>query len=186
MLAFAAPGQVGTEDATAPGAIPRVASEELTVSSASRGVRSAQVRLAPSVHGVGDHGFVPLIIAAAREHGVSAYIGDGRNRWPAVHRLDAAHLYRLTLEKGAAGHRYHAVADEGVAFREIAEVVGRRLNLPVVSKPAEEAAAHFGFLAMFVGMDCPASSAKTRQELGWRPTQPSLIADLDQPHYFAA
>jgi nucleoside-diphosphate-sugar epimerase len=187
MTAFAsAPGHVGTEDDAPPGSVPRVASEEATVSAAARGVRSAVVRLPPSVHGEGDHGFVPRIIGIARETGVSAYVGDGRNRWPSVHRLDAAHLYRLILEKGSPGARYHAVADRGVPFREIAEVIGRRLNLPVVSKPPEEAAAHFGFLGMFVGMDCPASAEKTQEQLDWRPTRPSLIPDLDQAHYFTA
>jgi nucleoside-diphosphate-sugar epimerase len=186
MTAFAsAPGHVGVEDDAPPNSIPRVASEEATLAAASHGVRSAVVRLPFSVHGEGDHGFVPMIIGIAREKGVSAYIGDGHNRWPSVHRLDAAHLYRLVLEKGAAGTRYHAVADRGVPFREIAEVIGRRLNLPVVSKPPEEAEGHFGFLGMFVGMDCPASGEKTQAELGWRPTEPGLIPDLDQAHYFA-
>lgn len=117
---------------------------------------------------------------------VSAYIGDGLNRWPAVHRLDAAHLYRLVLEKGSGGAAYHGVADEGVPAREIAEVIGRRLNLPVVSKSREEAAQHFGWIAPFFAMDGPASSAKTRKLLGWDPKQPGLLADLDDTHYFAA
>ncbi len=120
----------------------------------------------------------------ARENGVSAYVGDGLNRWPAVHRLDAALLYRLVLEKGAAGARYHAVADEGVPIRDIANVIGRQLNLPVVAKSREEAAAHFGWLAPFLGMDGPASSAQTREQLGWRPVQPALIPDVDSAHYF--
>ena len=142
------------------------------------------VRLPPSVHGDGDHGFVPHLIRIAREKGVSAYVGDGLNRWPAVHRLDAARLYRLVLEKGCAGARYHAVADEGVPFREIAEVIGRRLNIPVVSKSPEEAAEHFGWFAHFAGLDCPASSAQTQEQLGWRATRPALIADIDRPSYF--
>jgi nucleoside-diphosphate-sugar epimerase len=118
---------------------------------------------------------------------VSVYVGDGQNRWPAVHRLDAAHLYRLALEKGLAGARYHGVADEGIAFREIAEVIGRRLNVPVAAKTPEEAAEHFGWFAHFAALDCPASSEKTKKLLEWQPTQPGLIADLDQStRYFAA
>jgi nucleoside-diphosphate-sugar epimerase len=144
------------------------------------------LRLPPSVHGEGDHGFVPNLIRIAREKGVSAYIGDGLNRWPAVHRLDAAHLYRLILEKGTAGGRYHGVADEGVPTREIAEIIGRHLNVPVVSKSREEAADHFGWIALFFGMDCPASGAQTQEQLGWHPVQPGLIADLEQMHYFEA
>jgi nucleoside-diphosphate-sugar epimerase len=142
------------------------------------------VRLSPSVHGDGDHGFVPMLIGFAREKGASAYIGDGMNRWPAVHRLDAAHLFRLALEKNAAGARYHGVADEGVPFREIAAVIGRRLNLPVVAKSAEEAGDHFGWFAHFAALDNPSSSQKTRELLGWQPKQPGLISDLDRPGYF--
>jgi nucleoside-diphosphate-sugar epimerase len=125
-----------------------------------------------------------MLIAIARQKGVSAYIGDGMNRWPAVHRLDAAILYRLVLEKGAGGVSYHAAAEQGVATREIAEIIGRRLNLPVVSKSREEAAGHFGFLGHFIGVDMSASSEQTRNLLGWLPTQPGLIADLDRPNYF--
>jgi nucleoside-diphosphate-sugar epimerase len=122
--------------------------------------------------------------ALAREKGISAFVGDGLNRCPAVHRLDVAHLYRLALEKGSAGARYHGVAEEGVPLRDIADAIGRRLNVPVVAKSPEEAAGHFGWLGYFVGVDCPASSAQTQERLGWRPTQPGLIPDLDHARYF--
>ena len=158
-------------------------SEDAVAALASRGVRVAVLRLPPSVHGAGDHGFVPFLIGIARQKGVSAYIGDGTSRWPAVHRLDAAHLFRLALEKGSAGANYHAVADEGIPTRDIAHVIGRCLNVPVVSKSPEEAAGHFGWMAHFFGIDSPASSAQTQQQLGWRPRQPGLIADLEE-HYF--
>jgi nucleoside-diphosphate-sugar epimerase len=163
----------------------RHASEAATMALAGRGVRAMLVRLSPSVHGVGDHGFVPRLIAIAREKGVSAYIGDGANRWPAVHRLDAARLFRLGLEKGTAGARYHGVGDEGVPIRDIAAVIGKRLGLPVVPISREAAAGHFGFLAHFLAGDLPSTSAKTQAALDWQPTHPGLIADLDQPHYFA-
>jgi len=127
---------------------------------------------------------VPRLISIAREKGVSAFIGDGVNRWPAVHRFDAARLYRLALEKGSAAARYHGVADEGIPTREIAEVIGRQLNVPVVSKSREEAADHFGWIALFFGVDSPASSAQTQELLRWRPVQPGLIADLNATHYF--
>lgn len=178
-------GPLATEQDAPNPSFPRK-SEEAARALESRGVRVSIVRLPPSVHGDGDHGFVPGLINIAREKGVSAYIGDGLNRWPAVHRFDAASLYRLVLEKGAAGARYHGVADEGVPFREIAGVIGRRLNVPVVSKSAEEAVSHFFWLGHFVGVDSPASSAQTQQLLGWRPTQPGLIADLDHERYFQA
>jgi nucleoside-diphosphate-sugar epimerase len=165
-------------------AIPRVATEESAADVATRGVRVSVMRLPPSVHGDGDHGFVPMLINLAREKGASAYIGEGRNVWPAVHRLDAAVLYRRALETGAASPRYHAVAEEGVPFRQIAEVIGRRLNIPVVSKSPEEAAVHFGWFAHFAAMDNLASSAKTRELTGWQPKQPGLIADIDRPVYF--
>jgi nucleoside-diphosphate-sugar epimerase len=159
-------------------------SEEAALSAAAQSARVSVVRLPPSVHGDGDHGFVPTLIRIARKKGVSAYVGDGLNRWPALHRLDAAHLYRLALEKGSAGARFHGVADEGVPFREIAGVIGRRLNIPVVSKSAEEAPNHFDWLAHFVGIDCPASSAQTQERLGWRPRQPGLLPDIDRARYF--
>jgi nucleoside-diphosphate-sugar epimerase len=182
-VAALAPGRLATEDMPGSPASPRF-SEQAAASLASRGVRASAVRLPPSVHGAGDHGFVPRLIAIAREKGVSAFVGDGLNRWPAVHRLDAAHLYRLVLEKDSTGPTYHGVADEGVPVREIAEVIGRRLNLPVVSKSPEEAASHFGWLGPFFSIDCPASSTRTQQRLGWRPKQPGLIPDLDTKRYF--
>jgi Nucleoside-diphosphate-sugar epimerases len=149
------------------------------------GVRSSVVSLSPSVHGEGDqHGFVPRLITIAREKGVSAYIGDGSNRWPAVHRLDAAHLFRLALEAAPAGSQLDGVGDEGVPFRDIAEVIGRHLNLPVVSISHEEADAHFGtFLGAVAARDIPRSSVRTQELLGWRPVHPGLIADIEQ-HYF--
>jgi nucleoside-diphosphate-sugar epimerase len=159
-------------------------SEEAALALTAHGVRTSVLRLPPSVHGIGDHGFVPHLISVAREKGVSAFIGDGLNRWPAVHQLDAAHLYRLMLERGSAGATYHGVADEGVPTREIAEAIGRGLNVPVVSKSHEAAADHFGWIARFFGIDGPASSAQTQQRLGWHPVQPGIIADLNAEHYF--
>jgi len=176
-------GRLTTEKDAPNPSFPRK-SEEAGLALASRGVRVAVLRLPPSVHGEGDHGFVPRLISIAHEKGVSAYIGDGLSRWPAVHRLDAARLYRLVLEKSSAGGRYHGVADEGVPAREIADVIGSHLNVPVVSKSREEAADHFGWIAPFFGMNGPASSAQTQERLGWRPVQPGLIADLDAEHYF--
>ena len=182
-LALIAPGRIATEEDKASPDFPR-ASETAAAAVAARGVRASAVRLAPSTHGAGDHGFVPHLIKLAREKGVAAYIGDGQNRWPGVHRLDAARLYRLALEQGVERGPFHAVDDEGVPFKAIAEVIGRRLGVPVVSKTSEEAAGHFGWFAGFAGMDIPSSSARTRSVLGWKPEQPGLLADLDQPHYF--
>ncbi|EKS35689.1 SDR family oxidoreductase [Afipia clevelandensis] len=182
-LALVAPGRLATEaDGPSPG-FPRM-SEAAAQALAARGVRAASVRLAPSTHGAGDHGFVPNLIKLARETGVSAYIGDGMNRWPGVHRFDAARLYRLALERGATDGPYHAVADEGVPFKEIARVIGWWLSVPVVSKSPEEAADHFGWFTRFAGMDIPASSEWTRNLLNWRPTHPDLLTDIDQKAYF--
>jgi nucleoside-diphosphate-sugar epimerase len=184
--ALVSPGRLATEEngpAPKSAAVPRV-SEEAAASFAARGVRVSVVRLPPSVHGDGDHGFVPILIGIAREKGASAYIGEGLNRWPAVHRLDAGLLYRLVLEKGSAGARYHGVAEEGIAFRDIAEVIGRRLNVPVVSKSPEDATKHFGWFTHFAGIDCPASSKLTRERLGWRPAQRGLIEDIEHGTYF--
>lgn len=160
------------------------ASEAMVDKLVARGVRASVVRLAPSVHGNGDHGFVPFLINLAREKGASAYVGDGNNRWSTVHRLDAAHLYRLALENSTAGARYHGVAEEGLLFRDIAEGIGRRLNVPVVSKAAEDEANHFGWFRAFAGADMSASSLRTRELLGWQPKKPGLIADLERGTYF--
>ena len=181
------PGRIATEtDPLDPNAAsaPRIPSEEVMQALASQGVRTSVVRLSPSVHGEGDYGFVPTLIGIAREKGVSAYIGDGSNRWCAVHRLDAVQLFRLALERGTAGAKFHGVADQGVPVRDIATIIGQHLNVPVVSKSAEEAADHFGWIGAFLSVDCPASSVLTQQQLGWHPTQPSLLADLEQGHYF--
>lgn len=178
-----APGQLATEDTPSPDASPRF-SEKVALALASQGLRASVMRLPPSVHGAGDHGFVPQIIAIARQKGVSAYPGEGSNRWASVHRFDAARLYRLALESAPAGTRLHAIGDEGVSVRAIAEVIGRHLNLPVVSLPLAQASEHFGFLGPFFSLDMAASGQLTQERFDWHPTQPGLIADLDQDHYF--
>jgi nucleoside-diphosphate-sugar epimerase len=177
----AVPGQLATEENPPdPGhPNPRVASELAGASMLQLGVNVSVVRL-PQVHDRIKQGLITAAVALARENGVSAYVGDGRNRWPAAHVLDTARLYRLALEKREAGARYHAVAEEGVAMRDIAEVIGRALKVPVAALSPEEAAGHFGWLAAFAGRDLPASSAQTQQRLGWHPTGPGLIADLEQ------
>jgi nucleoside-diphosphate-sugar epimerase len=189
-----APGRIGTEAdghgldpalaAFGAGPQARAATAELTLSFAARGIRSSVMRLPPTNHGDGDNGFIAAIVAIAREKGVSGYIGDGTNRWPAVHRLDSAHLFSLALEHAPAGSTLHAVAEEGVPIREIAEVIGRHLDLPVVAISPEDAGEHFSWLSHFLGLDSPASSAATRQLLDWVPNQVGLIEDLDQGHYF--
>jgi nucleoside-diphosphate-sugar epimerase len=176
----AVPGQPATEDHFDPNHLnPRKVSEVAGACVADRGVNVSVMRL-PQVHDTVKQGLITYAVQVAREKGASAYIGEGLNRWPAAHVLDVAHLYRLALEKHEAGSRYNAVAEEGVSMREIAEVIGRGLKVPVVSLSQEEAQAHFGWLAMFTSFDMPASSAQTRERLGWRPTGPGLIADLEQ------
>ena len=183
-MATTAQGRLAIEEDAPSPEFPRL-SEETAEALLKRGVRVSVVRL-PQVHDTRKQGLVTYLIAAVREKGVSAYAGDGLNRWAAVHVLDAARLYRLALEKQETGARYHAVAQEGVPLRDIAEAIGRGLKVPVVSKSSEEAEAHFGWLGMFVGRDLTGSSVQTRRRMGWRPTGPGLIADLDRAHYFAA
>lgn len=178
-------GKRGTEgDAGAPG-VPRVASEETTLDAAGRGVRSSVLRLPPTVHGAGDAGFVPMLIDLARRTGVSAYPGDGANVWPAVHRLDAARLFRLALEQAKPGTRLHAVAEEGIPVKAIAEAIGAGLSLPVRSLTGDEAAAHFGGLAEFIAFNNPTSSALTRETFGWTPIGPELLTDMRENGYFS-
>jgi nucleoside-diphosphate-sugar epimerase len=184
-LMLAGLGRTGTEDDVS-SAGGRADAENAAIALADRGVRSSIVRLPPTVHSSLDHhGFIPTLIAIAREKGVSGYVGDGANRWPAGHTLDAAHLYRLAIESAPAGTRLHAVGDEGIPFREIADAIGRNLSVPVASVGPDEAAAHFGFLGGLVSLDNPTSSARTQELLGWKPEHPGLIEDLDAGHYFA-
>ena len=180
-------GRLATEDQSYDPtffAAPRAETEGLLQDLAASGVRTSAIRLAPIVHGAGDQGFAPMLIKTAEKKKESGYFGDGRNRWPSVHRFDAARLFRLALENGPKGGTYHGVAEEGIPFKEIANVIGRRLNVPVVSKSAAETEKQFTFLAQFVMKDNPTSSKLTRERLGWRPTQPGLLADLDQADYF--
>ena len=179
-----APGRLATEQIDPPTMIPRGATEKMAVELASEGVRVAVVRLPPTVHGEGDHGFVPRLVTIAREKGVSGYPGDGSNRWAAVHRVDAARVFRLALENAPAGTRYHAIDEEGVPVRNIAEIIGRHLNVPVVSVGADQVSEHFGWLGRFFSADMQISSAWTQQQLGWHPTELSLLEDLDHDYYF--
>jgi len=182
-VALLAPGRLAMEANTPPASFPRL-SEATANALAARGVRTGAVRLPPSVHGRGDHGFVPQLINLAREKAVSVYVGDGLNRWAATHRTDAARVYRLALERGATGVPFHAIAEEGVPFKEIAALIGRGLNIPVVSKSPDEAAEHFGWMSMFAGMDMAATGERTKTLLGWEPKEAGLIADVEQSGYF--
>ena len=173
-----------TPDLTTAAGAARGSSEGLALSLVSQGVRTSVVRLPPTNHGDGDHGFIVLLISIAREKGVSAYIGDGLNRWPATHQLDTARVFQLALDKASAGSTFNAVAEEGVTIKDIAEVIGKQLNVPVVSKSKEEAPQHFGWLAMALVGDNPTSSTKTREQLGWSPVHASLISDLEEGTYF--
>ncbi|MFH7334255.1 SDR family oxidoreductase [Streptomyces sp. KHY 26] len=190
-LAGLAPGRVATEqdmpviEGDSPILI-RAVTAQAVLACAERGVRSSVVRLSPTCHGDGDNGFIASLVGIARDKGVSGYAGDGANRWPAVHRLDAARLFRLAVEKAPAGTVLHGVAEEGLPLRDIAEVIGRQLNLPTASIGSEDLAGHFGWMSAFVGLDAAASSAATRTLLGWEPTGPGLLADLEEGHYFGA
>jgi nucleoside-diphosphate-sugar epimerase len=180
-----APGRVATEEVPFdPKTHPRADNAVVALGLVQRGVRVSFVRLAPTVHGKGDHGFVKRLVDIARENGVSGYVGDGTGRWTAVHRLDAAHLFHLALEKAPAGSILHAVADEGIPTRKIAEIIGRKVGLPVASVSPEAASTHFGWLGRFFSIDQPASSAITRERMGWNPTHPGLLEDLEEGHYF--
>lgn len=185
--ALARPGRKATEDDPAdsgPGSMPRGASEAATLAWAGRGVRAMVLRLPPSVHGDGDHGFVPALIEVARTRGISGCPDNGTNVWPAVHRLDAVRLYRAVIERGIAGARYHGVAEEGVPAREIAATIGRRLGIPAVSVPAAQVGEHFGWIGHFFSLDNPTSSAGTRESTGWKPGRATLLEDLEGGRYF--
>ncbi|MEJ7728607.1 MAG: SDR family oxidoreductase [Polyangiaceae bacterium] len=185
LLAHANLGRTGTEGDTLPGG-PRIDAENATIALADRGVRASVIRLAPTVHSSLDrHGFVPSLVGMARKNGFSAWVGEGDNRWPALHTLDAAELYRLALDKAPAGTRLHGAAEEGVAFREIAEAIGRGLGLPARSISKDDAPKYLGFLGGFAQLDNPTSNARTRELLGWEPTHPGLLADMAEAHYFA-
>ena len=187
MVVPLAAGRTGTEaDVHRSAAVPRAASEMAVRAASDRGVRGIAVRLPPTVHGAGDHGFVPRLIEIAHRTGFAAFVGDGANRWPAVHRLDAARLFRLALEKAAPGAHLHGAAEEGIPFRTIAETIGQGLGLPVRSLTNDEAPAYFDWLAPFVAMDNPTSSAITRSSLGWRPQEPELLTDMRDSGYFTA
>lgn len=183
-VAMIAPGRVATEEDERDPHVtfPRV-SEEAALAFAERGVRASAMGLPPSVHGKGDRGFVPRLIAIAQEKGSAAYVDDGRNRWSAVHRKDAARLFRLALEQAPAGTKLHAIGDDGVPMREIAETIGRHLGVPTVSKSAQEAPEHFGWIANFVALDAPASSTLTQQRFGWEPAEAGLLADMDENYF---
>lgn len=186
-VATLAPGRVATEEDRSPfhgPESPRGGSENLALEFVDRGVHTVSVRYAPTVHGAGDHGFIAALVAVAREKGVAGYVGDGANRWAAVHRSDAARLTRLGLEKAPAGTLLHAVGEQGVPTREIAEAIGRGLDVPVTSIAAQDVPAHFGWIGAFFAMDIAASSARTQELLGWTPTGPTLIHDLDAGSYF--
>jgi nucleoside-diphosphate-sugar epimerase len=190
-----APGRVATEqdategsggtDVPIEGAHDRMANAHYTVSLASRGVRSSVLRLPPTCHGDGDNGFMAMLVGIARDKGVSGYIGDGSARWPATHQLDVARAFRLTLEQAPAGSTLHAVAEDGVPGRAFAEVIGRKLDIPVVPVSPEDAVGHFGFLGFLLPVDSVASSERTREVLGWEPTHPGLLEDLGEDHYYA-
>lgn len=183
VLNLSTPGRLATEQDAPPATAFRL-SDAATAAQVAKGVRASVVRLAPLVHDSSQCAFVDMFIAATRQQGAAIYSGDGHNRWPAVHRLDAAHLFRLVLEQGQAGASYHGVAEEGLPVRDIMTAIGQQLHLPVEAKSAEEAAGLLGGLASFMALDAPASSALTQQHLGWQPSQPGLLADMAQGHYF--